>query len=247
MLEIQKIIKLLEDFSPLSLAEDWDNSGWQVNLKIKNVKKICFALSPSLDVIKQAVEEDCDLVLTHHPLFFEKINKFSTDNITCKIAEIAIKNNIQIYSVHTNMDKAQYGLNYELATKIRLKNLLRINDFVIQGTTEKEYSLNEFIKYLKQQLSCETIKVINHQNKNTINSVSLCSGSGSAFSNLTNTDVFITGDIKFHNALNINNKIILDVGHFESEKFVVDLFQKIFKNEDIQIFIAKEKSPWRTV
>lgn len=247
MLKTKEIIKLIEDFAPPEFAEDWDNSGWQINLGIEHTKKICLALSPSLEVVKQAAQEGCDLIITHHPLFFDKINKFSTDNITCKIAGIAIQNNIQIYSAHTNMDKAPEGLNHELAQRLGLKNLFQINDFVIQGFTAKEYSLDEFIKYIKKQLECETIRVINPQNKTTVNSVSLCTGSGSEFSNSADTDVFLTGDVKFHNALDANNKIILDIGHFESEKFVVDLFEKIFKNKDIQIFIAKEKSPWLTV
>ena len=247
MLDIQEIINIIEEFAPSQLAEDWDNSGWQVNLGIKNIKKICFALSPSLDVIEQAVKEQCDLVLTHHPLFFEKINKFSTNNITCKIAQVAIKNNIQIYSAHTNMDKASQGLNYELAKKLSLQNVSKINDFVLQGTTKEEYTLDNFIEYIKQQLDCETIKVVNPQNKTIIKSISLCTGSGSEFANLANTDVFITGDLKFHNALDINHKIILDIGHFESEKFVVDLFEKIFKNKNIQIFKAKEKNPWKVI
>lgn len=247
MLDIQEIIKLIEEFAPSQLAEDWDNSGWQINLGIKNIKKICFALSPSFDVIEQAIQEQCNLLVTHHPLFFEKINKFSTDNITCKIAQAAIKNNIQIYSAHTNMDKASQGLNYELAKRIGLQNVSKINDFVLQGITEQEYTLDKFIKYIKQQLDCETIKVVNPQNKTIIKSISLCSGSGSEFINLADTDVFITGDLKYHNALDTNNKVILDIGHFESEKFVVDLFEKIFKNKDIQIFIAKEKKPWKII
>lgn len=247
MIEIKELTDLIEKTAPQELSEDWDNSGWQIKLENPACKKICLALSPTLDVIEQAVENGCDFLITHHPLFFEKTNKLLFDNLVSKIAQIAIKNNLQIYCAHTNLDKASNGLNYAMAKKLGLDEIEKVNDFVFQGKTSWEYNLNELINLVKKTFEIDKIKLINPLNKNKVNSIAICTGSGMEFAQETNADVFLSGDLKYHTALNIQDKIVMDIGHFESEKFVVDLFKEIFKNKNIEIFVAKEKNPWTIV
>ncbi len=247
MLKTKEIIDLIESFAPPELTESWDNSGWQINLDRQNTEKICLCLSVTTDVVQQAIEENCDLIISHHPLFFEKSNKLLSSNINHKTAITAIKHGLQIYCAHTNMDKAQEGLNAEMAKRLELKDIERINEYVIKGNLNKEYELSEFSGYLKKLFEIDKIKIINPLNKSKISTAAVCCGSGSEFVNDVEADIFITSDIKYHNALNITDKIALDIGHFESEKFVVDLFAKIFKNKDVKIFTAKEKTPWEII
>lgn len=247
MLKTKEIIDLIESFAPLELAESWDNSGWQINLGRQNTEKICLCLSVTPDVVQQAIEENCDLIISHHPLFFEKSNKLLSSNINHKAAISAIERGIQIYCAHTNMDKAPEGLNAEMAKRLQLQNIERINEYVIKGDLNKEYDLSEFANHLKQLFKIDKIKLINPLNKNKILTAAICCGSGSEFVNDVEADIFVTSDIKYHNALNISDKIAFDIGHFESEKFVVDLFAKIFKNKDVKIFTANEKTPWEII
>ena len=112
MYEVQEVIDLIENVAPPETAAKWDNSGWQINLGKKNLNKIMSALTVTDDVVKQAVDKGCDLIIAHHPLIFEPLKKIDD------IAIIrTIQNGIQIYSAHTNLDVAKGGTTDTLVEK----------------------------------------------------------------------------------------------------------------------------------
>ena len=240
-MQIKDIILKIEAFAPLSLAEAWDNTGWQVNLGIGETDKILLALSPTLDVIEQAKQLGAGLVITHHPLFFGKVIKLSSDIFNNKVAIEAIKNNIQIYSAHTNLDKTNGGVNDCLAGLLGLKNIGLYGEFVRFGEVDS-IGINDFVQNVKKALGCENIKLINPCKVKTVQKVALCSGSGSDFINSVDSDVFVTGDVKYHSAIEILDKAVLDVGHFESERVILPVLQEILA--PFECVIAQECEPW---
>jgi dinuclear metal center YbgI/SA1388 family protein len=118
------IIDRIEDWAPREIAWDRDNAGLQVGSADREVKKILLTLDltePSLD---EAIKENCNLIITHHPLLFTPIKKIDTqNNQTGKLIEKLIKNDITLYSVHTNLDFAKDGVSFELASVLGLKDI----------------------------------------------------------------------------------------------------------------------------
>ncbi len=240
-MKISEIIEKIETFAPLSLAESWDNAGWQIKLDFDAVDKVMLALSPTFDVLEQAKEQDCSLVITHHPLFFSKLKQITPDVFSNKVAIFAIQNNIQIYCAHTNLDKAQGGINDKLASMLGLFDVEIIDGLVRVGTVE-ETSLENFILKYKKILGCESVKLINPLGLQVVKKVAVCSGSGSDFINSVAADIFITGDVKYHSAIEVLDKAVLDVGHFESERIILPVLQEILTPWNT--VLADEKNPW---
>ena len=103
-MKIRDIIKSLELIAPLSLQEDYDNAG----LLVGNSETICTGIIVSLDVteaiIDEAVQKNCNLIVSHHPIIFKGLKKLNGNNYVERTVISAIQNNISIYAIHTNLD-----------------------------------------------------------------------------------------------------------------------------------------------
>ncbi len=241
MEKINKIIKKIEEFAPLSTMQKWDNSGWQINLGIENTKRILLALDVTSSTVDEAIEKKCDLIISHHPVFFNPIKVIDSDFIIK-----AIQNNIQIYSAHTNLDIAQGGVSEELALRCGFTELDTAFEFIKYKKFSEEKNFSKLVSSLKTILCLPSLRVVNGQRK-TYSSIAFCSGSGAEYISemeKIGIDVFITGDLKHHQALSAKNITVIDPGHFYSEKFVVDIFKNLLKNEDIELITASEKPAW---
>ena len=118
MANLQQIITLMSKLAPQSEAMDWDNVGIQVGDYSNNIEKVLISLDINNNVIDEAIDNNIDLIISHHPLIFNGLKNIHTQTATGNIIIKAIKNNIAIYSAHTNMDIAEEGLNDFLADKL---------------------------------------------------------------------------------------------------------------------------------
>lgn len=234
-MEISKIIELIEKFAPLEFQESWDNSGSQIDFGNKDVKKILLCLTITQNIINQAIEKKCDMIVSHHPLFF---------------IPFSFNKNIPVYSAHTNLDKADGGTTDTLIELLNLnevqKRIDKIGFFLRLVELEREISLDEFIKNLKEKLNLKNIKIVNNCDKQKIKKIAFCAGSGADFvyeAEKIGADIFVTGDVKYHTALE-SNVIIADVGHFESEYPILGKIKSLLKPLGIEVVIATEKSPF---
>ena len=248
MIKTIEVLKILDKYAPAVLAEDWDNSGWQINLYNPYVKKIMVCLTVTDDVINQAVDLGCDMIVSHHPLIFNPIKKIHD----IKIIK-AIKNNIQIFALHTNADKTKGGTSDMLAEYMLLRETAAINDFVRAGYLKYAMTLDEFLSKVKLQLNVSHLKVINEGAKTSIKNVAVCAGSGAEFIEPLgryNIDAYVTADVKYHQALEPARFVIIDVGHFESEKPFVERITNMLrkaKGDKVEVVIANEKPAWNIV
>lgn len=248
MIEISKIIEILENFAPLELAQNWDNSGWQINLENNRAKKLLICLTLTPKILKQAIEKECDFIIAHHPLIFNEFKKIEYNTVTQKLIVDCIKNNIQVYSAHTNLDCAVGGVNDILCEKLGLIPIENFENFVKIAEFPEVLQLDSFILKLKISLNAPKIKIVNPQNIQQIKRVALCAGSGGEFVNLIkNVDAYITGDIKYHTALDVQNMILVDAGHFETEKIILQTLKNLLHKCTADIIIAKETEPWVVV
>lgn len=241
MEQVSKIIRKIEEFAPLSTAQKWDNSGWQINLGNQEVSRILLALDVTPATVNEAINKKCDLILSHHPVFFESVKVIDSPYIIN-----AIKNNIQIYSAHTNLDIAKGGVSEYLAEKCGFFDLDTAFEFIKYKQFDEKKNFSKLVSSLKTIFSLPSIRVVNAQRK-TYKSVAFCSGSGAEYIHdleKIGIDVFITGDLKHHQALSANNMTIIDLEHFHSERFVVEIFDNILRDEDVEVIAAVEKPAW---
>lgn len=217
-----EIVSKIEKFAPLETQEKWDCSGWAVE-RVNNIEvnKILFALTVTDDIVKQAKEKNCDMIISHHPLFYVPL-KYK---------------DINIYCAHTNLDRAEGGTTDTLINELGFKKTAT-DDFVRIVELEEAITVDE----LKNRLLKISPKLrhINNLNAKKIKTIGFCAGSGSEF--IGETDAFVTGDLKFHTALEAE-KVVFDIGHFESEIFAPKILKEITGVGEKGV-IADEKSPF---
>lgn len=268
MVKIEDILELLNAMAPFDIAEEWDNSGLQAGSLNWEVKKIMIGLDVSLPLMNAAKENHCDLVLTHHPLMLKAEKNIDFNEMPGKAIEMAARHRINIISVHTNLDKAIDGLNDYFAAKIGIQGTKvfyteKLSDISMDGaigmgrigSLEKNIPLKQFAAAIKAKLALNHLRVIGNLDL-PVNTVAVCTGSGGSLVGLflkSRADVYITGDIKYHEARLVeeNSKALIDVGHFGSEHIAVDLLYEKLSHAvqkagmDIEIKkYTKEKDPF---
>ena len=218
------IINKIEAFAPLETQEKWDSSGWIVNTGDKEVNKILFALTITPKIVEQAEKLGCDMIISHHPLFFVPLEY----------------SKINMYCAHTNFDKAIGGTTDILLEKLGLKGE-PYEEFVRIVNFENGIGVDDLRE--KLVLVSPNLRYINNNNIQELKTVGFCAGSGSEFIEETPCDAFVTGDLKFHKAVEAD-KVVFDVGHFESEIFAVEKIREITGLNKEEGVIADEKSPF---
>ena len=218
-----EIVKKIENIAPIDTQESWDCSGWVVNMEYAEVHKILFALTVTDDIYRQAKEKNCDMIISHHPLFYVPLEY----------------KDINIYCAHTNFDLAQGGTTDTLIKELGLKKI-KDEGFVRIVELERPMSVKDFREKLLK--ISPKLRYVNNNNIEEIKTIGFCAGSGSEFINNTKTDAFVTGDLKFHTALD-SNKVVFDIGHFESEIFAPIKLKEITQVGEKGV-IADEKTPF---
>lgn len=216
-----EIVQKIEKFAPLETQEKWDASGWIVDLENPNVNKILFALTVTDQIVEQAVEKGCDMIISHHPLFFVPLEY----------------RKINMYCAHTNLDRAEGGTTDLIIQELGLNKSYN-DDFVRVVELDNPMSVIDLRN--KLLLISPKLRYVNNYNVKEVKTIGFCAGSGSEF--IGQTDAFVTGDLKFHTAVEAK-KVVFDIGHFESEIFAPKLLKKITEVGENGV-IADEKSPF---
>ncbi len=141
--KVKEITRILESYFPLSLAESWDNCGLQLGSLDAEVNTIITALDLDEFVLSRALEEQAQLIITHHPLFFSKIRRINYQSTEGNLIRKLIQNDIHVYSAHTNLDAGERGLNQLLAEKMGLSNIKPLD-------TQKQEALYKVVVYVPE-------------------------------------------------------------------------------------------------
>lgn len=268
-----EIINLLNQWAPSYLIEEWDNTGFQIGDPEKKVGKILLALDLDRRVFEKAVEENVEMIITHHPIIFKPLNSVTRLGYKEKLIYDIIRNDIVVYNAHTNLDLAIGGVNHALAQVLGIKDteslnivykeeVNNVNSKKNQGITYgygrigvvDEILLLDYLDMIKERLDVEDLIVYGDVNKN-IKKVAVCGGSGSSFIHdafLKGADIYITGDVKYHEAQFADELglIIIDPGHYHTEKVILPVIEKYLQEKTlgtIEIQLYNESSPPYTV
>lgn len=122
MTKIKEIIQALEVFAPISLQESYDNSGLIVGDANTKVKGVLVSLDTTEEVVDEAIKKGSNLIVSHHPIIFSGLKKINGKSYIERVVIKAIKNDIAIYAIHTNLDNVIDGVNAKIAEKLGLKD-----------------------------------------------------------------------------------------------------------------------------
>lgn len=238
MINKYDIVKKIENFAPSDTAQSWDCVGFMAETSKTDVSKIMLCLTPTESVINQALNLNCDMIISHHPIFEVSLNSaLINDNGSPKI---------DIYSAHTNLDIAKGGTTDTLIESLNLTDCKfweNENEFVRYVEFEKALDVTDFNNILRK--ISPNLRYINNYNLQKVKKVGFCAGSGSEFiseAKENGADCFVTGDLKFHTAID-SDIVLFDIGHFESEILILPVFEKII-GSGVEIIYANEKSPF---
>ena len=234
MIKVNNIINEMELLAPTYLKEDFDNVGLMVGDKNKEVKKVLLALDCTLKVIEEAKKENVELIITHHPLIFKRPSSITTDTLQGKKIIELIKNDISLYSSHTNLDSVENGLNDTIVSILGFDNskILEKNkrdDKAGLGrivSLKESIQLEDLISKIKKSLNINNLRVV--KGKDKVNKIAIINGSGQDFIGKAvalGADCIITGDTTYHFASDYKEMeiSILDVGHFASEQITLKM------------------------
>ena len=241
MIKVKEIYQFLDKLSPFELQEEWDNSSLQVGSLNSEVEKIYI----SLDLDEEQLEriEDNSLIITHHPLIFKPLKTLDIDLYPANLIAKLIKKECSLISMHTNFDKTH--LNRYVANEILgFDEMIEESDFIL--TFKVDFTLEELTSLLKNKLGIETLKVVNP--KESIKTIALTTGSGGDLIPLVKADVYLTGDIKYHQAMLAKESglMLIDIGHYESEIFFSQLLISKLQNFAQKAIIVELKNPFLT-
>lgn len=239
MTELKEVLVLVEDIAPLDFAESWDNSGLQIGDKNKKIGKITIALDPDLDTIDYCIKNKTDLLITHHPLFFSNLKSINYQDPKGLIIYKAISNDLCIYSAHTSLDSANGGLNDYFLEKIgfvpdtAISPLDKDDQLAGLGRISKNHdnlSGIEIANKIKKNLNIKNLRIVGDTDLVSPN-IGVCTGSGASLMDKAfymGAKVYITGDLKYHEAQNALEKgmCVIDAGHHGSEIIACELFKK---------------------
>lgn len=230
---VKDIDKIMEQQAPVKFKESYDNVGLMVGDKRCEVTSILIALDCTLDVIEEAKHKKCNFILTHHPLLFRKPTNITTDTLLGrKIIEL-IKNNINVYSSHTNLDSVKGGIN-ELIMELlgfnkysTIELLERRNDDDNSTGIGRIAELNEAVTLeemcskIKDKLKVPFIRYSGDDSMK-VKKVAVINGSGQDYFNQAKrlgADCIVTGDTTYHYVSDFNEEgiAVIDAGHFDTE------------------------------
>ena len=244
VLLVKDIIKFLEEKFPLELALKWDNIGLHIGDVNREVKTVMVALEATTAVIDEAIEKNVDLIVAHHPFIFSPLKSIDFTTPKGRNIKKLIQNDVALYVMHSNYDIANGGMGDVLAEKI---GLLEIKPFSMIdethgegriGKLERAMSIEELSNLLYENLEPHIgfISNVECDHIESIETVAIIGGSGGKYiheAKKSGADVLVTGDIKYHDAMDAKDigLNILDIGHFAEvvmQDAVRDLLNETF-------------------
>ena len=238
-MKVKDIINIIEEFAPLSIQESWDNSGLCIGSPEDEVSSVLLGLDCTPELVDEAIACGADMIVTHHPLIFSGLKKISPENQIGEVVMKAIRAGIAVYAAHTNADKVIAGVSGAMAARLGLENVEILDEdgdgtgLGVVGDFKEPMTVDEAVIYIKEKFDLKVVKA-SKPIEGLISRVAMCGGSGGSLIGkavASGAQLYISGDISYHNFFTQKGFMLMDIGHYESEKEIVEiLFSLIKKN-----------------
>lgn len=248
---------LLDRWAPPYLIDEWDNTGFQIGDPEKQIEKVIISLDLDREVFEQAVREKAQMIITHHPIIFKPLKSLITIDPKERLIYDIIREGIVVYNAHTNLDLAKGGVNDALAEALGIVDTEPLavvheetgHGYGRIGKIEETY-LSIYLDKIKKSLDIDHLIIYGSREK-VVGRVAVCGGSGSSFiydAYLKKADIYITGDVKYHEAQYANELglTIIDAGHYHTEKVILPVVKDYLEKElpnKVEMKVHDQSSP----
>ena len=242
-MKIRQVLSALEQFAPLPLQESWDNAGLQVGLTEAEVSGALLCLDVNEQIVDEAIQKGCNLIVSHHPLLFRGLKQLTGGDYVQRCVIKAVKNDIVVVSMHTNMDNARGGVNWKIAERLGLTDVrffapkqvdgLEAGSGVV-GELPRPMAAEDFIQLVKRQFGVACAQC-NEMLQRPVQRVAICGGAGDFLLDdavRQGADAFITGEMHYHVFFDHEQQLqICVIGHYQSEQYTSEIFRDIIRRE----------------
>ncbi len=241
-MQVKEIYTFLDQLSPFVLQEKWDNAGLLVGSFDDEIKKIYISIDLDEELLDEV--ENNSLIITHHPLIFKGLKRVNYDSYSSKLLQKLIKKDISLISMHTNIDKTH--LNKYVVSEILGFKLENTDEFISYANVNMKF--NDLVKHISKKLDLKTAKTV--RCNDFIKSVAIVTGSGMSLIDDVKADCFLTGDVKYHDAMEAKARGIslIDIRHYESERYFSSLLEGLLseylKKNKLTAIITASKNPF---
>jgi dinuclear metal center YbgI/SA1388 family protein len=256
-MKISAILQILELLAPPAFQEDYDNSGLQAGSTDNECSGVLLSLDVTEAVVEEAVQKNCNLLISHHPLIFRGLKQVTEASGIGRALIAAIRNDITVYAIHTNLDNVLPGVSSSMAGKLGLLNRRilaprparpgeREAGSGLVGELPRPLAEKAFLALLREQFGSP---VIRHSVLlgGPVSRVALCGGAGSflipnALS--AGADFFVSADISYHRFFEAEGRLVIaDIGHYESEQYALNLLYEIILEKFPNFAVLKAGTP----
>jgi dinuclear metal center YbgI/SA1388 family protein len=259
MHKIKHICDFLERFAPLELAEEWDNVGLLVGDRESAAQRVMTCLTVTPDSAEEAIAEDAQLIVTHHPLPFRPLSRLTRDTTPGRLLLDLIRAGVAVYSPHTAFDSAAAGINQRLAEGLRLKDIAPLVPLPEApsaagagrfGWLHPAGTVGDVARRLKEFVGVDRLQVTGAADRQVRKVAVACGSAGQFLSEARRLgcDLLVTGETSFHTCLEAaaTDVAVLLSGHFASERFAVERLATVVAEEFPGVTVwpsRREKNP----
>ncbi len=233
-MKAKEIAAVLEEFAPLATQEAWDNAGLCIGSPEAEVHAVLVGFDCTEALVREAIDRGADMIVTHHPLIFGGLKTIDPDNPVGAAVWMAVRHDIVVYAAHTNADKAAEGVNALMAARLDMVDPEPLDESGLGmiGLLPAPMSGRDFCAYVKECFSLRTLRCSAPVEE--VWRVATSCGAGSSFADAAfrqGADAFVTGDVSYHHFFVPQGRMILDIGHYESEVEIVGKFVSILRKK----------------
>ena len=241
---------------PESEAEDWDNPGLINGDLSSEHSRVLLTVDITSEVLDEALQRDCSLVVAHHPLLLGGIFSLREDFFKGQLLAKAVREDLTLFAAHTNADIVDGGVSDSLARRIGMTQTSAIDGNQVGhgrvGRVERQ-TLGDFVKKISQVIP-STARGVSYigDPEMQIESVALVAGSGMSFVDQVSADVFITSDVKHHSALDFREqarlgspKALIDISHYAAESVWLEGLALQIRDLGLEAVVSEiNTDPW---
>lgn len=240
-MKLGDLYDILNDLSPFELQDSWDNSGLILGSMTQEIGQVYLSLDIEAEMLDDL--EAHSVLVVHHPLIFKGLKQIDFAKYPANIVQKAIQKDIAIIAMHTNYD--QTHLNRYVLEEVLGYEAVETDGYLAYFHVGKPFET--FAHEVAQKLGLDPVRVV--EGCAFVEKAALCTGSGASLLPELRAECLLTGDIKYHEALAAKEeqKALIDIGHFESERYFAASLHKELQNKGINGIIANSKNPFRYI
>jgi dinuclear metal center YbgI/SA1388 family protein len=239
-MRLGELYDFLDTLSPFSTQASWDNSGLLIGQRSDEIEHLYLSLDVDSALLEEVPENA--LIITHHPLIFSGLKQLNFAKYPSNLIQTMVQKKIALIAMHTNFDLSH--LNAYVASKLGFE-VAEQKEYV--AYCDIHMSMDDLALHVKQTLGIENLRVV--YAKKWIGRCALTTGSGGDLIGKIDADCFLTGDLKYHQALEAkeNNLSLMDIGHFESERYFPECLAIYLKNLPLKAIMSNSKNPFQHI